>query len=300
MAERSLLLKQLFEAGDFQKLQDKVALATNIAMITVDFTGRPVSHHSYCNEFCKRVRNDKNLSEYCQKCDSRGGLEAARISKPYIYVCHMGLVDFAIPIVLGDTYVGAVMAGQIRLKGECSGLERVTNIQNEHEIEGALKSLYQALPSMSLDRIKSLSDMIFYLYNYFIKEVSAKMPFAKYDANPLQKDLSEHKNAPTLQKAIHYINANFHKEIRLETLAALCEISPSYFSKLFKKVYRSNLSSFVNSLRIDRAKQLILKTSKNIVDVAYEVGFEDCGYFIKIFKSFAGVTPSQYRESFKP
>ena len=297
MSERSLLLKQLFEVGDFQKLQDKVAFATNIAMITVDFTGRPVSKHSSCNEFCKRVRSDKKLSEYCQKCDSRGGLEAARISQPYIYICHMGLVDFAIPVVLNDTYVGAVMAGQIRIKGQTDGLERVTNIQNEHKIEGALKSLYQALPSMSLDRIKSLSDMIFYLYNYFIKEVSEKMPFTKYENTPDQKDLSAHKNAPTLQKAIDYVKENFHKEIRLETLAALCEISPSYFSKLFKKVYRCNLSSFVNSLRIEKAKALIIKTNKNIVDVAYEVGFEDCGYFIKIFKSFLGVTPNKYRES---
>ncbi|HHU43930.1 MAG: PocR ligand-binding domain-containing protein [Bacillota bacterium] len=291
MSERSLLLK-LFEAGDFQKLQDKVALATNIAMITVDFTGRPVSKHSCCNEFCSRVRSDEVLSEYCQKCDSRGGLEAARLSRPYIYICHMGLVDFAIPVVLNGTYVGAVMAGQIRLKGEAGELERVTNIQNEHKIEGALKSLYEALPSMTLDRIKSLSDMVSYLYNYFIKEASEKLTFSKPPA-----ELASHKKAPILQKAIDYINDNFNKEIRLETLAAICEISPSYFSKLFKKIYRQNLSSFVNSLRVQRAKSLLANSNKNIVDIAYDVGFEDCGYFIKIFKSFVGVTPNQYRIS---
>ena len=58
---------------------------------------------------------DTRNSQISQKCDSRGGLEAARNKKPYTYVCHMGVVDVAIPIIYQNLYVGAVMCGQILL-----------------------------------------------------------------------------------------------------------------------------------------------------------------------------------------
>ncbi len=300
MPERSMLLKQLFEVGDLQNLQDKIAVATEVALVTVDFTGRPISYHSGCSEFCKRVREDPTLREFCQKCDSRGGLEAARIGKPYIYLCHMGLVDFATPVTLHGTYVGAVMAGQLRIKNaDTSSLERVTNAYNEHKLEGALLSLYKSLPVLPLDRIEALCNMIFYMYNYVIKEAALKIE--GYDfANVLAaNELPAHKNTPTLKPAIKFINENFHKEIRLEHLASLCDVSPSYFSKLFKKVFNSNLSTYVNCLRIETAKTLLARTNKPIGAISYEVGFEDCGYFIKIFKRFVGLTPSLYRESLR-
>ncbi len=293
MPERSALLKKLFEIGNLQELQDKVSFATDISMITVDFTGNPISTHSGCSEFCNRIRRDPILCELCKKCDSRGGLEAARLSKPYIYICHMGLVDFATPIFLQDTYVGSVMAGQIKLTTPSNKLERVTSIQNEDKLEGAVSSLYKTLPSMSLERINAWSHMIFYLYNYVIKEASQKMdPFF---INP-KLALPEKDKDSILSPAIKYINKSFTKSIKLNTLASLCDISSSYFSKMFKKIMNVNLTTYVNSLRIEKATFLLKKTNKPIVDIAYEVGFVDCGYFIKIFKKFKNQTPNSYRK----
>ena len=100
---------------DFQKLQDEMAKATKLACITVDYTGAPVTAHSCCTDFCALVRNHPEYKHLCEKCDSRGGLEAARNKKPYTYVCHMGVVDVAIPIIYQNLYVGAVMCGQILL-----------------------------------------------------------------------------------------------------------------------------------------------------------------------------------------
>lgn len=299
MEDRSLLLKQLFEIGGFQKLQDKISFATEVAMITVDFTGKPISAHSGCNEFCKRVREDPSLKEHCQKCDSRGGIEAARVSKPYIYVCHMGLVDFATPIILQNTFVGSVMAGQIRIKNPDHDLERVTSLQNEKNLKGALLSLYNSIPAMSLDRIEALSNMIFYLYNYVIKEAAEKMDCTEKLPEFIEqaKEGDEHKNAPTIKKALAYINENYTKDIRLDHLASLCDISPSYFSKLFKKIYQMNLSTYTNCLRVEKAKTLLLRTNRPVVNIAYDVGFEDCGYFIKTFKKFVGLTPNVYRSN---
>lgn len=50
----------------------------------------------------EKVREDPILKKYCEKCDSRGGAEAVRENRPYIYQCCFGLIDVAIPIVISE------------------------------------------------------------------------------------------------------------------------------------------------------------------------------------------------------
>lgn len=50
----------------------------------------------------EKVREDPILKKYCEKCDSRGGVEAVRENRPYIYQCCFGLIDVAIPIVISE------------------------------------------------------------------------------------------------------------------------------------------------------------------------------------------------------
>lgn len=292
MEYREMLLTKLFAAGDFQPLQDKLAFALQVAIITVDFNGSPVSKHSGCSEFCRCVREHAVYGEFCKRCDSRGGLDANRQQKPSIYVCHMGLVDFAIPITVNDSYVGAVMAGQIKVDDNPE-LERVTDKKNEAALGGDLKILYSLLPKMSYERVKALADMLFSLYNYVTLEAAKKISDMKSAVEAINENAP-----PLLLPAVNYISENHNKRIKLETLSALCGISPSYFSKTFKKAFGEGLSEFINRLRVERAKELLIKTRKTVGDIAYETGFDECGYFIKIFKRLTDFTPGAYRENF--
>lgn len=117
MSMGSFDLDEILDLPRWQKLQDKLACMTNMAIITVDYKGTPITQHSMCCPFCQSVRANPQLFKYCQICDSRGGLEAVRSQKPYIYLCHFNIIDIAIPITVDDKYLGAIMAGQIRLDG---------------------------------------------------------------------------------------------------------------------------------------------------------------------------------------
>lgn len=59
-------------------LQDSLALATKMTIITIDYKGIPITEHSSCCNFCQQVRQDPKVPPYCLKCDSRAGLEAVR------------------------------------------------------------------------------------------------------------------------------------------------------------------------------------------------------------------------------
>jgi ligand-binding sensor protein/AraC-like DNA-binding protein len=290
----NLNLNEIIADSDFQKMQDEISVATNVAMITVDYSGAPLTAHSRCSAFCRKVRRDSEFSFLCEKCDSRGGVEAARLKRPFIYLCHMGLVDFAIPVISGGIYMGAVMAGQIILSDGKGNLERIVSVSNEKRLSAELIKDYERLPQMTYDRILALSNMIFYLVNAFIKDININKI---KEINPLSDIKCSNKAKILLEPAIKYIESNYANKITLDKLSKMCRITGSYLSRLFVKAVGCNFTSYLNAVRIQRAKELLLSTNASVTSLALELGYEDAGYFIKVFKKYAGTTPNGYRNS---
>ena len=67
-------LKNILDLEKWEKLQESLALSTRLAIILVDYKGRPVTKHSQVQPFCQLVRHSPELSKLCEKCDARGGL----------------------------------------------------------------------------------------------------------------------------------------------------------------------------------------------------------------------------------
>jgi two-component system response regulator YesN len=102
-----------------------------------------------------------------------------------------------------------------------------------------------------------------------------------------------------IKKAVQYIEDNYDKKISLEDIAGHVGISKYYFSVLFKKEMDITFSSYLNSVRIEKAKQLLKNPLSTINDVAYEVGFNDPQYFSKTFKKYVGITVTEYRSKYE-
>lgn len=105
--------------------------------------------------------------------------------------------------------------------------------------------------------------------------------------------------SPAVQKVMNYVNLNVAEPLTLKSLAAMCFISPSYLSALFKQEAGTTLIDYINTQRVNRAAQLLEQNSHAIAAVAEEVGILDVNYFTKIFKKTLGVTPTRYRREHK-
>lgn len=105
------------------------------------------------------------------------------------------------------------------------------------------------------------------------------------------------KHVDIIRKSVDYIRRNYAKKITLEEVSAYVYLSPSYFSKIFKDEMDCNFNAYLNKIRIDKAKQLLLNDTVRLVDVSGLVGFEDQSYFSKVFKKLTDVTPGKYREA---
>ncbi|HOC28203.1 MAG TPA: response regulator [Treponemataceae bacterium] len=112
--------------------------------------------------------------------------------------------------------------------------------------------------------------------------------------------ISEHKQSrmsPIILKACTIINENLSQEISLEEISRRVEISPFYFSKLFKEETGENFIDYITMCRMQRAKDLLRDHSRSIKEISAESGYSDPNYFSKLFKKIVGLTPTEFRES---
>ena len=113
----SLEIKDVIDINLLQRFQDNFAEGMNIASVTVDKNGNPVTKPSSYTNFCINFIHSTTIGDNrCAESHRKGGEEAARIGKPYIYTCHAGLIDFAAPILIEGKQIGTILGGQVLTK----------------------------------------------------------------------------------------------------------------------------------------------------------------------------------------
>ena len=110
-------------------------------------------------------------------------------------------------------------------------------------------------------------------------------------------DKKQESSVSVVEKAKEYINENFDKEISLDEVSKKVNISPYYFSKLFKDETGTNFIEYLTDIRINEAKKLLLDRNMSMKEICMAVGYSDPNYFSRTFKKNVGVTPTEYRES---
>jgi AraC-like DNA-binding protein len=105
------------------------------------------------------------------------------------------------------------------------------------------------------------------------------------------------KHSDVIIKATNYIKANYMRKISLDDVAGAVYLSPTYFSRIFKRETGSSFSAYLNRVRTDEGKQLLKNAQINISDIAGMIGYEDQSYFSKVFKKVTGMSPLKYRQT---
>jgi transcriptional regulator GlxA family with amidase domain len=100
-----------------------------------------------------------------------------------------------------------------------------------------------------------------------------------------------------LMRAVQFIEENLGEALDLDAVAKVASLSRFQVCRAFKQHFGMPPMKFVNTLRIDRAQELLRRQELNITEVAMNVGFRDHGSFIRAFKRHAGVLPKTFRDS---
>jgi len=122
--------------------------------------------------------------------------------------------------------------------------------------------------------------------------------FHEMSSEFMQSTLTDITYIKRLQPSFDYVLEHFNDEIKATNMAALCNMSSSYFSRTFNGQMGMNFNEYVNYIRIIEAEKLLVSTTMNITEIATAVGFSTTSYFIKLFKNHKNISPKQFRKEF--
>jgi AraC-like DNA-binding protein len=108
---------------------------------------------------------------------------------------------------------------------------------------------------------------------------------------------SYEKKSELIEKALLYINQNISNHLIVDELASLVYLSPDYFRRIFREVTKMSPVRYINSLRVERAKELLNKTDMTIGEISETVGIGDIQYFSRMFNEIEGISPLKYKKA---
>jgi len=126
------------------------------------------------------------------------------------------------------------------------------------------------------------------LRNWFVLKVT--------EASRNVTSKKEEQSSGIIAKAKTYIDSHYRRDISLDDVSREVEISPYYFSKLFKEETGENFIEYVTNIRMEQAKKLLTNSELSMKEICGEIGYADPNYFSRIFKKNIGVTPTEYKE----
>lgn len=100
-----------------------------------------------------------------------------------------------------------------------------------------------------------------------------------------------------MKETLLFIDRNLGAQLRLAALCRRAAVTPSHFSRVFKRLTGMNVTDYVIAKRIVYAKELLVRTDENMNRIATVCGFESASYFYKMFKKLTGMTPLAYKRN---
>lgn len=150
-------------------------------------------------------------------------------------------------------------------------------LQGPDQEKQTLKLTYK-----DIDQISSLDELSFMVHDFLQKMIGTVSEMR------LQSTHTD------VVKAQRYVMRHLDKKITMEEVAGTLHLNTSYFSRLFKKETGENFSRYVMKMKMERAKDYLRTTNKTVEEISLLLGYENKGYFLKLFKLYTGMTPSQY------
>lgn len=111
-----------------------------------------------------------------------------------------------------------------------------------------------------------------------------------------EKQSSENDRFKIIEKGVEYLRYHFNSDIKVSSLAELCNISEVYFRRLFKLYMGISPAEYRQKLRLEHACEYLKHSTSSVAEIAEMLGYVDTTYFIKIFRESFGITPSKYRK----
>lgn len=250
------------------------------------------------------IYNSRPKLRFCEQFDETSGLwNFTRHSHPYIELMYFlegkGTLEVSgtrMSVSLFDTVVyparwehqEAASAERLReiiclwIELPELGLEEPIQL---HDEENRMFTLFRAIHrEAKRERPEPL------LLEYFLKILLTEI---------LRSDKQAISGEGFVNHVLQYLHTNYTQRITLGQLSEMEYVSKSYLSRQFKKRTGMTVIGYINALRIEMAKGLLISSDTNVNEIAYQVGFESPKYFYRTFRALVGESPAAFRRRYR-
>jgi AraC-like DNA-binding protein/ligand-binding sensor protein len=287
---REIDYKDIHSLDTLERLQESLHALTGLAFGFVDIDGKHGQGGAkYEVELCRLVNKTHMGREACRQGGAGCLRECLATKKPLVQACHLGLTDVLVPLVVREKVIGMLTAGQFLMEAPNQEdlqkiMERLEKLKINISNSQAQKYIYE-LPVCSRQKIDAV--------------ISLLMEFSVYvtDAEHRLMLLKQHSQMDGVNLAINFIQSRFQEHLSLKDVAAAAHISSSHLRKLFHEKIGISPMAYLNDYRLNISAELLAQTNIQVIQVAYQIGFESVSHFNHLFKRRFGKSPSKYRKA---
>ncbi len=285
--------KRIFEALSSSRIvrdyEESFARATGLPLklLPSDAAPAPIPFPAAQSPFCALLCEDAKGCALCAREHDRVQQRAATKHAPHYECCFAGMTDVAIPVIVDNEHVATLFAGQVFLeKPTRKHFHRVVQQLCKWGVEIDLASLREVYFHSRVIAAEEFEAMV-RLLRIFARHLAlyaGQCLLRQTDADP-----------PAVADAKEFARQHSGENVEMRHAARHVHLSANYFCKTFKKTTGITFTQYLSRVRVEKAKVLLANFNKRVSDVAFDSGFESIPHFNRVFKRYAGMSPTQYR-----
>ena len=156
------------------------------------------------------------------------------------------------------------------------------------------ESMNKLSDSYSIPFIANSEAVNFINRSYYLYEI---LQFLSEQFDMIMTSIGYSSRDSIIDDVIFYIQHNYSKNITLENIAPLFGYNSSYLGKIFSRKVGVNFNTYLDTIRIEHSKEILISSKTQVYKVAEMVGYRNVDYFHIKFKKHTGQSPAEYRKS---
>lgn len=246
----------------------------------------------HLNGFCTAIKSNPQLHGIC--IHKRNLFETALCpEEPTETCCYCGVFELAQSVPFNSVNYLTVYFSQMQKElplRTANTLAKKAGLSAEELISLYSKELISK-PESELRFLKIYLQTLCSLLDGFLNSLFSTENTKIFNGNTTESNY--------IAQALDYISAHYSEKISVGSVAAHCNLAPSYLQHLFIKLRSNGIGKEIQKIKMQYAAELLYTTQHSVRDIAYLCGFENSDYFSYAFKRIYKVTPTQYRKEKK-
>ncbi len=281
------VLERLSRSQIYQDYERAFGEATGLPLTLSPVEGWNMAHRGrhHENPFCALLSKQNKACAACLQ--TQEALTSTAQDQSRTVTCFAGFSETAVPLRAGGQLIGFLRTGEVlphkpTAQGFSKVVRRLQQLGVKVDAEKFREAYFQSQVFMP-KRYESVLQLL--------------QIFAQHLAMVANQIVCQSENAEpaSITKAREFIDANHTEELSLSAVAQSVHMSTFYFCKQFKKATGLTFTDYLSRVRIEKAKEQLLKPNVRVSEVAYEVGFQSLTHFNRVFRKLNGEAPTTYR-----